>query len=238
MKLHIRTVLVPEIDTQLKQDMYKLLGRYFCGVSYERFEVDLSKKDWVIILEYNSALQGFSTHSTFDLFVDSTPVKIVFSGDTIIDKKHWGTNALAVAWMKSVVPFIDSRDGYRLYWFLICKGYRTYRYLPIFFKKYLPQVGMHVSAFEKQVLDSAAIYLYPNEYDRKTGIIRLKKDVAALREGVGEVTEERLLNEYVEFFIQKNPGHEDGDELACLTEISWENVTPVFRRVYEGVHHV
>jgi hypothetical protein len=49
---------------------------------------------YVILLPDGESLCGFSTQVMFDHTVDGKSVKIVFSGDTIIDKNHWGSMAL------------------------------------------------------------------------------------------------------------------------------------------------
>jgi hypothetical protein len=55
--------------------------------------------------------------------------------------------------------------------------------------------------------------------------------VHRLRQGVGDVTEARLRDPVVALFAARNPGHVDGDELACLCELSEANLTAAGRRV-------
>ena len=42
---------------------------------------------------------------------------------------------------------------------------------------------------------------------------------------------ERQLDPHVDYFLARNPGHERGDELVCLTEIRAENLTPAGLRM-------
>src|SRR5690349_23459155 len=42
---------------------------------------------------------------------------------------------------------------------------------------------------------------------------------------------QRLKDPHVSFFINANPGHVGGDELACLAELSRANLTPAGRRM-------
>ncbi len=48
---------------------------------------------------------------------------------------------------------------------------------------------------------------------------------------MADVTEQRLGDPHVEFFVRANPGHADGDELVCLTELTPTNLTPAGRRM-------
>jgi hypothetical protein len=54
---------------------------------------------------------------------------------------------------------------------------------------------------------------------------------AALRPGVAEIDAQRLADPHVAFFRDINPGHARGDELACITELTLENLTPAGRRM-------
>jgi hypothetical protein len=41
-----------------------------------------------------------------------------------------------------------------------------------------------------------------------------------------------LCDPHVAFFLNRNPGWRRGDELVCLTEIAFENLTPAGRRMW------
>jgi hypothetical protein len=51
------------------------------------------------------------------------------------------------------------------------------------------------------------------------------------------VTDKKLRDPLVEFFIKMNPGHSQGDELACLVPISPSNLTRAgLRMLTAGAH--
>src|SRR5205823_6261147 len=98
--------------------------------------------DWVIQLidPVTDALCGFSTQALLDVDVAGRrPVKALFSGDTIIDRGHWGVSALTRVWGRLALSLIDALPSTELYWFLISKGYKTYRFLPVFFREFYPR---------------------------------------------------------------------------------------------------
>ncbi|MDJ0694121.1 hypothetical protein [Mastigocoleus sp. MO_188.B34] len=41
-----------------------------------------------------------------------------------------------------------------------------------------------------------------------------------------------MTDPHIEFFDRMNPGHLNGDELVCLTEISETNLTPAGKRMW------
>jgi hypothetical protein len=71
---------------------------------------------------------------------------------------------------------------------------------------------------------------FGDEYHKESGVVRLRT-ATPLREGVADVTEQRLRDPRVAFFAQRNPGYLEGDELACLTEISRANLTRAGERM-------
>ena len=73
-------------------------------------------------------------------------------------------------------------------------------------------------------------YKFGDEYDAERGVIRFHQ-AAPLQSGVAEITPQRLKDPHVAFFVQANPGHAHGDELACLAELSRGNLTPAGARM-------
>src|SRR5258706_70368 len=122
-----------------RRTLYELLERHYEHVSWMQFEADVAEKDAVIVLRDASGLAcGFSTQKVMHVTVDGLAVRAIFSGDTIIDPSHWGEQELGRAWCRYVGQVRAADPEPPLYWFLISKGYRTYLYLPVFFKKYYP----------------------------------------------------------------------------------------------------
>jgi hypothetical protein len=213
------------------RQMYELLEAYFENTSYRRFEQDLGEKDEIILLRASedAPVVGFSTLMKLALTVGTRRVVGFFSGDTIIAREHWGSSLLGRLWLKTVFSAADriqmQSPDTLLYWFLICSGYKTWRYLPVFFRDYSPHPDRSASAFDHEVLRMLATKKFGDEYDRAAGVIRFQR-ANPLRQGVAEITEQRLRDPMVEFFVRMNPGHAGGDELACLAPISRSNLTP------------
>ena len=52
-----------------------------------------------------------------------------------------------------------------------------------------------------------------------------------LRDDIAPITAERLTDPHVRFFVERNSGHAQGDELCCLAPLTRANFTPAAYRV-------
>lgn len=211
--------------------MYELFQKYFVHRDRSTFEADLADKDHVILIYAGAELVGFSTAQTSLERINGDELPVLFSGDTIVDRAYWGSGILERCWLELAVRTSEQHQS-PLYWFLICSGYRTYRYLPTFFKEFWPRYDAQTPPAAQALLDTLAQRRFGARY--QDGVVCLPGG-GALREGVSPVDERQLRNPDVEFFVKANPGHLRGDELACITRISSDNLTPAGRRVWRRV---
>jgi hypothetical protein len=221
-----------ELTSTERTQMYALLADYFANVTRPHFEADLAEKEWVILLTDTTTgqIQGFSTLMRLAVTVDGQPIVAFFSGDTIIHRDYWGEAELPRLWGRHVFSLAEATPNARAYWFLISSGYKTYRFLPVFFRKFYPTYLCPTPPAVKRVVDGLARVKFPSEYDPERGIIRLAKS-APLRPGVAEVTPRRLKDPHIAFFVAANPGHAHGDQLPCLVELTRTNLTAAGRRM-------
>jgi hypothetical protein len=233
-RLLARLVLPQELGPEARAALYELLEESFVATTRESFERDLDDKDWVLLLEERGSGRpaGFSTQKRLSLTVDDEPLVALFSGDTIVRRCFWGEPTLARAWARLAFDLAESERPRRAFWFLICSGYKTYRFLPVFFRSFHPCRDEPMPPERRRILDALARARYPREYDALRGVVRFLEPTP-LRAGVADVTE-RLADPDVAFFVQANPGHAAGDELACLTEIAPYNLTRAGRRMLLG----
>ena len=210
--------------------MYALLSAYFDGTQRNRFEDDLAEKESVVVLRDSNhgQIQGFSTFQRLEISVDSRDIVAFYSGDTIVAKEYWGETILSRLWSQTVFAEADltraERPATEVFWFLICSGYKTYRFLPVFFREFYPCPSSATPVEIKHILDALGNAKFASQYDADSGIVRFAQ-ATPLRHGVAAVTEQRLNDPMLAFFNNKNPGHARGDELACITRVSRSNVT-------------
>ena len=213
--------------------MFALMDRHYDHVGREAFERDLAEKRWVIQLFAGKGdeLVGFSTQMVLEASIDGRPVKSLFSGDTIIDPRYWGDRALMFVGGKLSLSLIDEYPGEELYWFLISAGYKTYRFLPVFFRQFYPRFDDPTPERTKKIIDALSVQKFGQRYDSAAGVIRADERQYHLRSGVADVTLERLRDPHVEFFVARNPRYALGDELCCLAPLTRENFTEAAYKV-------
>jgi len=213
-----------------RDEMFALLSRHFDGVSREQFELDLAEKNWVVEIRREGRLLGFSTLLVTDAEFDGDPVTAIYSGDTIVAPEAWGSPMLARAWIHSVNALRTAFPGRPCYWLLLTSGFRTYRFLPVFWRKFFPCFNIPTPLDSLRLLDHLACSQYGDLYDAATGLVRFPNP-QRLRGSIGDMLSGRVADPHIAFFLSRNPGHAEGDELACLTEITEANLTPAGRRM-------
>jgi len=216
--------------------MFALLCAYFEGALRSQFDADLAEKESVVLLRDREGgeIQGFSTFMRLEVAVDGREAAAFFSGDTIVAAEYWGESLLGRLWSQTIFAEGDlvlaERPSARVFWFLICSGYKTFRFLPVFFRRYYPNPESATPEDIQRILDTLGKAKFGPCYDAATGIVRLERPMP-LRHGIADVTEQRLRDPLVAFFTSRNPGHEQGDELACITEIVRSNLTRAGERM-------
>jgi hypothetical protein len=130
---------VASLERESIDGMFAVYRTYYDATSETAFAADLKEKDFVVLLrDEDDAIAGFSTLAVIDTATDQGRLRAIYSGDTIIDRAHWGTQALAFTWLRFSGEVKAQAPGCPLYWFLIVKGHRTYRYLSAFSIDFYP----------------------------------------------------------------------------------------------------
>ena len=226
-------VIIPvsDLDAATRADMWKLMTRYFQQASRALFERDLADKQWVILLrDGEGRVRGFSTLAIMTARRDGRSVHAVYTGDTIADRACWGTLELPKTFLRFVARHTGvDRDGADWYWFYVCKGYRTYRFLPVFYHRFYPHPELTTPDPELMLLNTLARQRFGEFYDVARGVVRVPDDYA-LRPGVGDVTPGRIRDPFIGFFARRNPGWPQGDELVCMAPLRLENLLERPRR--------
>ncbi|MEA5581776.1 hypothetical protein VB620_10555 [Nodularia harveyana UHCC-0300] len=232
----MKSLLVPveKLQSSDRTVMYALLQNHFQGVSWEGFNIDLERKNWVLLLrDQTNVLKGFSTLMLCDKTVSGQQISVIYSGDTIVDPSAWSSISLPRSWIAAVNFLRQQYSENKLYWLLICSGFRTYRFLPTFWQDFYPRYDVTTPSDVSYLMASLAREYYGKLYQEATGIVDFQHP-QILREGLIEIPAGRRTKPHIQFFAQKNPGYRQGDELVCLTEISYENLTSAGKRMWDS----
>lgn len=233
----MKSLLIPveKLQPSDRTAMYMLLQNHFKGITWNAFEIDLERKNWVLLLkdETSHTLKGFSTLNLCQKTVNGEKISVVYSGDTIVDPSAWSSTTLPRSWIAAINFLRQNYAENKLYWLLICSGFRTYRFLPTFWQDFYPRYDLKTPANVENFIVSLAKQYYGDFYQEKAGVVRFPYP-QILREGLIEIPSGREKNPHVQFFEQKNPGYTQGDELVCLTEIIYDNLTLAGKRMWES----
>lgn len=226
MKGHVTTPSA--LGAAQRAEMLALMQAHFDGVAPARFERDLAEKDRVVLIEDASGrIRGFSTLLVYPARHRGAAIRVVYSGDTIMDRGAWGSPALPRTWIDAASRLAG--DG-PAYWLLICSGFRTYRFLPVFWRAFWPRFDVATPPAMSALMNRLAAERFGTRYDPEHGVVRF--DAApTLTEDLREVAASRLRDPHVAFFTARNPGAARGDELVCLCELSPENLSRAGHRM-------
>lgn len=198
--------------------MYRLMSEFYDNTDESVFLRDFFDKDYCLVLYHNEAeIVGFTTQKIMSAEANGRTVHGIFSGDTIIHKDHWGDMELFKTWAGFWFDFAGKYDEF--YWFLICKGIKTYRMLPVFFTEFYPNYRVRTPEYEQSIIDAYATKLYGGEYNRENGVIEYRTVKDKLKRGVADVGSREMKNKDIAFFCQANPGYIHGNDLACLAKL-------------------
>lgn len=226
MRVKSAILQVNELTAATQSAMLCLMQEHYQNIEPLQFEKDLKKKDQVILLTAGGKLCGFSTQVLHEHIFRGTMYQILFSGDTIVHSQHRNSLSLPIAGGKMMLEILNKGKGKPLYWLLTSKGYRTYKFLPLFFKEYYPgHHNMH-NEFEKLLIEDFCIKYFREKFDRKNWLIKANKNSQHLNYRDGKITEAQRKNPDIAFFEKRNPGYLRGDELVCFAAFNQDNIKP------------
>lgn len=214
--------------------MYSVFARYYDNADPSRFESDLDDKHWIIQLRnQDDCIVGFSTLQVYQHSGASGLSTIIYSGDTIIDRAYRNRSDLAGAFGHFLLRTIEERGDVPVYWLLTSKGVRTYRVLPIFFNTFFPVFSQEIPGNVDVLIDEVAAGKFGADYSPVTKIVSHHRQ----RDWLCASEHDPMLLErddpHIRFFLHVNPGYAKGDELACMAEISEDNLNSRARRVIQ-----
>lgn len=231
--LEYKIEMVDMIDKDTIGDMFTLYDRYYSGTSEKLFNSDLANKKYVILLrDKRGGLQGFSTAVVGEHQFQGEKLRSFFSGDTIVDEKYWGQQALSTACFQLTGHIKAAEPGTPLYWFLLVKGHRTYRYLRAFFREFFPAYDRETPLREKALMDLLAHERYDDAYDSARGVVSFPTSHGHLKSSWADIPDKDRNRPDVIFFLEHNPDYVKGDELVCLTELAPSNLRPLAERLF------
>lgn len=228
--IQFRLVPRSELSPAIKAKMFGLLTQHFDGGTPEQFARDLAEKNLALLLEREDALVGFSTLQAYTTTFEGETINVIYSGDTIVTPGAWGTTALPRAWVAGVESLRALLPPARCFWLLLTSGFRTYRFLPVFWREFFPRFDASLPEITQRMLNQLAHERFGNQFHTGAGVVRFANP-QRLKDGLEQIPDGRARDPHISFFLSHNPGHASGDELVCLTELCSQNLTAAGRRM-------
>jgi len=226
-----RTVAVPALDEAQARTLFAVFERYYADVTFDRFLADLREKSHVLLFFEALAGQprawpgrviGFSTARRSGLA--AVPgAAFLFSGDTVVDLAWQGGNLLQRAFFLLMLRTKLRHPLRPVYWMLISKGYKTYLLLTHHFPCGFPRHDAPTPPRLQRAMDAYYADRYPGAYDPGRGVIDFGESHGAVRGRIAEPSPEAFADPGVGYFLARNPGWREGQELACIAEIRWRD---------------
>lgn len=231
-RLSARIVSCDALDKTTVQAMFDLYASSYADVTEQLFRRDLEQKTDVLLLtNADQQLCGFTTLEIYSSNAAGQAVRVLFSGDTVIDPAHWGSPAWALEWIRFAGVIARQQDT-PLYWLLIVKGHRTYRFLPAFAKHYIPHHKFRDPPDDRAMLSALAHEKFGDSFDSTSGVLSFPTPQGRLVDDLADVSAKHRKLGPVSHFLKLNPRYRDGDELVCLCRLAQDNLRPLAARAF------
>lgn len=216
---------VNELTEKNLGEMYFLFEKYYVDISYELFLEDLREKTHVMFIRNeNSELVGFSTIFRKKMASVGRGT-FLYSGDTVIRQDYWGTKFLQKAFFYFILKTKIASPFEPVYWMLISKGFKTYMMMKRNFISCWPRREGPTPSHLKQVQDEFYKNKFGNSYHKDCDLIVFEQSKGAVKGDIAAPSADSKNDLDVQFFLKKNPNYSQGEELTCITEILWKDLT-------------
>ncbi|MDA4847190.1 hypothetical protein [Hoeflea poritis] len=223
-----------DLTDQIREEMLAVFeGQYDC-VNRRQFWNDLSEKTHVILVrDQDNRVRGFSTAVVWHHIHNDQPIRILFSGDTAVDSNAQGHMALPITWMRFAGTIRSEAPETKLYWLLTTKGYRTYRFMPLFFRDFWPHWERACQQSEYERLgDAIGQRFFKENYHSDSGLIVYGGSNYTVKSEPYAIPAKDLKRPDVRYFLKRNGNYEFGDELLCLGLLDQRNIRTGLRRYF------
>jgi len=234
-KLTYQLIKTKEISSEQFSRMFNLMHENYDYVTFDNFCNDLKHKTFAgLLFDEDSDIQGFTTFGINPKEYKHKDYNILFSGDTVVSSSYIGSQELGKGWCRTVGMLLSKYPDKKWMWYLMSKGYKTYLYLPFFFNKFYPSPSIIEHKDYSLIIDECSTHFFGDDWKSNEGIVRFKDRLGQVKKEHAEKSF-RKNNEYVDFFLRKNPGFVDGDEMVCMAELSLNNFKRYPRRIISKV---
>ena len=217
-RLRVRRVPVEALSPAQIEQMWELYDEFYDNVERATFDEDLRQKDFVLLGTEDGTgnIGGFSTVVFFIQEHKGRRVGLYFTGDTVFHPRYWGRKDLHWATLKEWLHWKLRHPRTPLYWYLICSGHLTFLSLVRNFPTHWPRYERPTPPFERGLLDAIGRRRFGDLWRPERGLISAGPAQPVFKASVAPLTDSVRALPEIQFFLHRNPEHEQGDELAMI----------------------
>ncbi len=213
--------------------MFALLSVWFEGYGEEYFNEELTDIDHCVLQEdaQSGELVGFATLNRLETAVDGTAVGLFHTVHCMLDRRYWGSNGLVRAMIAFLLERVrDDGTDRRWYWSYSAVGYRSYRYMPLLFRRHVPHPDQPPGPFDRALRDWLGRECFADYYDAEAGVVDWNWQGYGLTPEARAISDAKLDSPAVAEFRRLNPRWAESVELLCLARLDDGNLTGLAHR--------
>lgn len=224
MDLDIRHIPASQLSEKQLKDVITLAAEVFTGDFEASIRKDLASGMEIITVYRAEVLFAFHTFKFLDFEVDGTKYRGIYDGDLITKKNKPKIASLLFTEILKVYHKEQQRCGLRLFDLLPLAGTQMYSCLDDLYRVYYPNPLHGIPVHDKRILDALAGKIFGKNYDPVKGLISYTDNQYSLKKAPESQHLAKTENPSSLFYLKLNPDFENGTDLACIAEITRENI--------------
>jgi hypothetical protein len=218
-------------------DLDSLWRVYSSFFETERASFDLAVGRADEVLRYRDAadgrLCGMALLSAYPATYEGRAFRVFSTGAVCLEPAYRGLNAVQRAGLFRLARERLRHPFSNVYWYFDTFSYKSYLLLSRNLAEYWPRRDSPTPAWERGVIDLLARRHGGDAWNPKGGVIRAQG--RRLRPGVAFPVPDAP-DPNLRYFLDRNPGHAEGDRLPCLCPLNARNVAAIaWTALYRGL---
>ncbi|CAO3437075.1 hypothetical protein [Azospirillum doebereinerae] len=231
----LRTSIVPgaDLSAERRSAMFALLSVWFEGYGEAYFNEELEDVDHCLLQEdaETGELVGFATVYRRETEIDGQAVGVLLTAHCILHRRYWGSNGLVRAMLSFMLEHVRADESGRVwYWMYSAVGYRSYRYMPVLFRRHGPDPETPLGPLDRAVRDWVGRETFEQYYDPEGGFVDWNWQGYGMTEEARAISEAKLDSPAVAQFRRVNPRWAESVEILCQARLDDGNLTDMARR--------
>lgn len=231
--LHTSIVGGAALSPERRAAMFVLLSLWFEGYGEDYFNEELEEVDHCLLQEdaETGELVGFATVYRRETEIDGQPMGVFLTAHCILHRRYWGSNGLVRAMLAYMLEQARAdRSGRVWHWMYSAVGYRSYRYMPLLFRRHAPNPERILDPADRALRDWVGEETFEHYYDAQSGAVDWKWQGYGMTAEARAISEAKLDSPGVALFRGINPRWDEDVEILCQARLEDDNLTDFGRR--------